>query len=252
MIPETIATLRASINRAYLADENEIIAELLACLDTYDPVTARDCAKTLVNAVRTRKDQQSAIEALFLHEYQLNSREGIVLLGIAEALLRIPDSHTQDLFIQEKLTHADWQSHVLHSDSFLVNLSTRALLFTSQFEDHVLLSGQHWFPVFEQLLSRMGAPLIRTALKQAMQYLALQFVIADSIEEAVYCSEQKTPYRHSFDMLGEAALTASDAERYYQSYLAAITTLAEHAPSTDIYANPGISVKLSALCPRYE
>ncbi|MFZ2312900.1 MAG: bifunctional proline dehydrogenase/L-glutamate gamma-semialdehyde dehydrogenase PutA, partial [Methylobacter sp.] len=206
---------------------------------------------TLVNAVRTRKDQQSAIEA-FLHEYQLNSREGIVLLGIAEALLRIPDSHTQDLFIQEKLTHADWKSHVQHSDSFLVNLSTRALLFTSQFEDHVLLSGQHWFPVFEQLLSRMGAPLIRTALKQAMQYLALQFVIADSILQAVQCSEQKTTYRHSFDMLGEAALTACDAERYYQSYLAAITTLAEHAPSTDIYANPGISIKLSALCPRYE
>ncbi|MFA6162144.1 MAG: bifunctional proline dehydrogenase/L-glutamate gamma-semialdehyde dehydrogenase PutA [Methylobacter sp.] len=251
MIPEIIATLRASINRAYLADERKIIDELLACLDTYDPVTVSDCTKTLVNAVRAKKEQQSAIEA-FLHEYQLNSREGIVLLGIAEALLRIPDSHTQDLFIQEKLTHADWQSHVRHSDSFLVNLSTRALLFTSQFEDHVLLSGQHWFPVFEQLLSRMGAPLIRTALKQAMQYLALQFVIADSIPQAVQRSEQNTAYRHSFDMLGEAALTACDAERYYQSYLAAITTLAEHAPSTDIYANPGISIKLSALCPRYE
>lgn len=251
MTPETIATLRASINRAYLADESEIIAELLACLDVYDPMTVSGCARTLVNAVRAKKDRQSAIEA-FLHEYQLNSREGIVLLGIAEALLRIPDSHTQDLFLQEKLTHADWQSHVRHSDSFLVNLSTTALLFTSRFEDHVLLSEQHWFPVFEQLLSRMGAPLIRTALTQAMQHLAQQFVIADSMQQAVQRSGQNMAYRHSFDMLGEAALTASDAERYYQSYRAAITTLAEHAPSADIYANPGISVKLSALCPRYE
>ncbi len=125
MIPETIATLRAAINQAYLADENEIVAELLAGLDTYDPVTVSDCAKTLVNAVRARKDQQSPIEA-FLHEYQLNSQEGIVLMGIAEALLRIPDSHTQDLFLQEKLTHADWQNHVQHSDSFLVNLSSQS------------------------------------------------------------------------------------------------------------------------------
>ncbi|MGZ8193907.1 MAG: proline dehydrogenase family protein, partial [Methylobacter sp.] len=251
MTSETITILRASINQAYLADESEIIDELLAGLDFYDPVTVSDYAKTLVNAVREKKNRQSPIEA-FLHEYQLNSKEGIVLLGIAEALLRIPDSQTQDLFIQEKLTHADWQSHVRHSDSFLVNLSTNALLFTSRFEDHVLLSEQHWFPVFEHLLSRMGAPLIRTALKQVMQHLAQQFVIADSILQAVQCSGQNPAYRHSFDMLGEAALTATDAERYYQSYLKAITTLAEHAPSADIYANPGISVKLSALCPRYE
>jgi len=170
MTHETIAALRAAINQAYLADENDCVGELLAGLGTYDPVKVSDCAKSLVNAVRAKKDQQSSIEA-FLREYQLNSQEGIVLMGIAEALLRIPDNATQDRFLQEKLTHADWQNHLQHSDSLLVNLSSQALLLTSKFEDHVLLSEKHWFPVFEKLLSRMGAPLIRAALKQVMQYL---------------------------------------------------------------------------------
>ncbi|MGR8997809.1 MAG: bifunctional proline dehydrogenase/L-glutamate gamma-semialdehyde dehydrogenase PutA [Gammaproteobacteria bacterium] len=247
MTQEAIAALRADINQAYLADENQTIAKLLAYLDTYDPVKVSGCAKSLVEAVRTKKDQQTAIEA-FLHEYQLNSEEGKVLLGIAEALLRIPDRRTQDLFLQEKLTHADWRSHLQHSDSLLVNFSTRTLLFTRQFEDHVASSER----IFEQLISRLGIPLIRTALKRAMQHLAQQFVIAESIQQAVLSSKQNPAYRYSFDMLGEAALTASDAERYFQSYMNAIATLAKHASSADIYETPGISIKLSALCPRYE
>jgi RHH-type proline utilization regulon transcriptional repressor/proline dehydrogenase/delta 1-pyrroline-5-carboxylate dehydrogenase len=173
-------------------------------------------------------------------------------MGIAEALLRIPDSATQDLLIQEKLTHADWQNHLQKSASLLVNLSSQALLLTRQFEEHVLLPERHWFPVFEQLLSRIGAPLIRSALKQAMHYLAEQFVFADSIELAAQRSQQKSHYRYSFDMLGEAALTADDAERYFKSYQHAILILAKQASCADIYANPGISIKLSALCPRYE
>ncbi len=251
MTPKSISALRAAINQAYLADESGCVAALSSQLGTYDPRIVGECAKVLVNAVRAKKDQQSPIEA-FLREYQLNSQEGIVLMGIAEALLRIPDSHTQDRFLQEKLTHADWRKHVQHSDSLLVNLSSQALLLTRQFEEHVLLSEQHWFPVFDQLLSCLGTPLIRSALKQVMQYLAGQFVFAESIQQAVERSEEDKTYRYSFDMLGEAALTADDAERYFQSYLTAITTLAEYAPYLDTYDNPGISVKLSALCPRYE
>jgi RHH-type transcriptional regulator, proline utilization regulon repressor / proline dehydrogenase / delta 1-pyrroline-5-carboxylate dehydrogenase len=251
MAHEPLSVLRAAINQAYLVDENDCVAELITQLGTYDPVIVSDCAKTLVNAVRAKKDRQSPIEA-FLREYQLNSQEGIVLMGIAEALLRIPDSHTQDLFLQEKLTHADWENHLQRSDSFLVNLSSQALLFTRQFEEHVLLSEQHWFPVFGQLLNRIGAPLIRTAIKQAMVYLAEQFVFAESIQQAVERSGQDTAYRYSFDMLGEAALTLDDAERYFLSYFLAIEALPGQAQSPDIYANPGISVKLSALCPRYE
>jgi len=247
MTQEAIAALRAAINQVYLASENQIMAKLSAYLDNYDPVIVGDCAKALVEAVRAKKGQRTAIEA-FLHEYQLNSEEGIVLMAMAEALLRIPDSRTQDLFLQEKLTHADWRSHLQHSDSFLVNFSTKTLLFIRQFEHHVASSER----VFEQLMSRLGTPLIRTALKQAMQYLAQQFVIAESIQQAVQHCRQNPAYRYSFDMLGEAALTAVEAERYYQSYIEAIATLAKHASSADIYANPGISIKLSALCPRYE
>ena len=251
MANELLTAMRAAINQVCLADENDCVAELLSQLDTHDPVAVGECAKALANAVRAKKGQQSPIEA-FLREYQLNSEEGIVLMGIAEALLRIPDSATQDRFLQEKLTRADWRKHFQHSDSLLVNLSSQALSLTRQFEEHLLLSEQHWFPVFDQLLSRLGAPLIRTALKQVMHYLAGQFVFADSIGDAVELIEQEPVYRHSFDMLGEAALTADDAERYYQSYLSAIAALAEHAPSADVHVNPGISVKLSALYPRYE
>ncbi len=280
MTQKSLAELRKIVNQAYLADEKHLVSELLYCvwarfalfrkpsprpfnerrggqqlqfapllnisaLNGYDPVLIGESAKTLAIAVREKKHQQSVIEA-FLQEYQLTSREGIVLMGIAEALLRIPDSRTQDLFLQEKLTTVDWQSHLHHSDSQLVNLATRALLFAGDFEAH------HDSPAFEQLLSRMGAPLIRAAVKQAMQHLALQFIFAESIQQAVQRSGQDPVFRYSFDMLGEAALTQADAERYVETYHSAIHVLAGHAGSADIYANPGISIKLSALCPRYE
>ncbi|HEY8035884.1 MAG TPA: bifunctional proline dehydrogenase/L-glutamate gamma-semialdehyde dehydrogenase PutA [Methylobacter sp.] len=280
MTQKSLAELRKIVDQAYLTDEKHLISELLYCvwarfalfrkpstrplhdrrggqqlyfapllnisaLNGYDPASIGECARMLASAVREKKHQQSAIEA-FLEEYQLNSREGIVLMGIAEALLRIPDSRTQDLLLQEKLAGVDWQSHLQHSDSPLVNLATRALLFAGDFEAYHESQG------FEQLLSRMGAPLIRGAVKQAMQHLALQFVFAESIQEAVQRSEQDPVFRYSFDMLGEAALTQADAERYFEAYRSAINALDGHAASADIHANPDISIKLSALCPRYE
>ncbi len=280
MTQKSLAELRNIVNQAYLADEKHLISELLYCvwarfalfrkpsprpfnerrggqqlqfapllnisaLNGYDPASISESAKTLATAVRAKKHQQSVIEA-FLQEYQLSSHEGIVLMGVAEALLRIPDSRTQDLFLQDKLAGVDWQSHLHHSDSPLVNLATRALLFAGDFEAH------HDSPGFEQLLSRMGAPVIRAAVKQAMQHLALQFVFAETIQEAVRRSEQDPVFRYSFDMLGEAALTEADAERYFEAYRSAINALDGHAASADINANPDISIKLSALCPRYE
>ena len=245
MTQKPLAELRKAVNQTYLTDEKHLITDLSAALDNYDPVAIGNSAKTLVTAVRENKHRQTAIEA-FLQEYRLNSHEGVVLMGIAEALLRIPDSRTQDLFLQEKLTGADWQSHLQHSDSPLVNLATNALLFAGDFEAH------HGPQVFEQLLFRMGAPLIRTALKQAMQHLALQFVFAESMQDAVQRSGQDTVFRYSFDMLGEAALTQADSEQYFQAYRSAINAPAGFAASAELYANPGISIKLSALCPRYE
>ncbi len=245
MMQKALAELRKAVNLAYLIDERQLITELSSALTGYDPVSTGDRAKTIVTAVREKKRRQTVIEA-FLQEYQLNSQEGVVLMGIAEALLRIPDSCTQDLFLQEKLTGADWRSHLQHSDSPLVNVATKALLFAGDFE------ADHGPQVFEQLLSRMGAPLIRTVLKQAMQHLALQFVFAESMQEAIQRSQQDSTFRYSFDRLGEAALTQTDSEYYFQAYRSAIDTLAGHAVLADIYLNPGISIKLSALCPRYE
>ncbi len=251
MLDKSLNTLRKNINQAYLAAEDEIMPSLLGQLDAYDPIAVSGIAKDLVNAVRKRHSSQTFIEA-FLREYQLSSKEGIVLMGIAEALLRIPDNHTQDLFLQEKLTQANWRDHLQHSDSFWVNFSSQALCLTRLFEKHSPPPDEHWFPVFDQLLSRMGAPVIRTVLKQAMQYLAERFVFADSIEEAIARSKETPNYRYSFDMLGEAALTANEADRYFQSYEKAIETLSHYASFDNVYANPGISIKLSALSPRYE
>ncbi len=251
MFDKSLNTLRKNINQAYLAAEDEIMPSLLGQLDAYDPISVNGIAKDLVNAVRERHSSQTFIEA-FLREYQLSSKEGMVLMGIAEALLRIPDNHTQDLFLQEKLTQANWRDHLQHSDSFWVNFSSQALCLTRLFEKHSPPPDEHWFPLFDQLLSRLGAPMIRTVLKQAMQYLAERFVFADSIEEAIARSKETSTYRYSFDMLGEAALTADDAARYFQLYEKAIGSLSHYAPFDNVYANSGISIKLSALYPRYE
>ncbi len=158
---ESLPTLRSKINALYLTDETETVHRLLDLLQEYDKEAIKESAKKLVGTVRERKSQQTIAEA-FLTEYQLNSKEGIVLMGIAEALLRIPDVQTQDLFLQEKLTGADWREHLEHSDSFLVNLSTRALVLSSQIEGHVLNAENNWFQIFDELSSRLGVPLMST------------------------------------------------------------------------------------------
>lgn len=246
-----LAYYRGLINQAYLANEAEVINKLVDYLDDYNGPAIQDQARTLATAIRTNKNQQTFVEA-FLNEYQLNSDEGIILMEIAEALLRIPDRHTQDVFLQEKLSKADWHKHLQQSESLLVNFSTQALDLTGKLEHQFKLSEAKHQQLFSQLSSRIGLPLIRTALKQAMQQLAYQFVIAETIEKAIYQAQQKTDYLYSFDMLGEAALTTTDAERYLIAYTHAINELAKQVKSKDPYKNPSISIKLSALYPRYE
>ena len=239
-------TLRSAINQAYLTNETALVQEFLAQLSDYNACNVDACARGLIKAVRSTKKQQTLTQA-FLHEYQLNSEEGIVLMGIAEALLRIPDRATQDRFLADKLTAANWHKHWQHSDSLWVNLSTGALELTGQFEQRLNPIRSHSRHLFEKLLSRLGQPVIRKALRQAMQMLGAQFVIAETIEQAIAESRHHSSYRYSFDMLGEAAITAADAERFYEAYLNAIDKLAVQATSDDIFANPGISIKLSAL-----
>lgn len=246
-----LTRLRQAINQCYLSDEPVMIARLLDYLQDYDAARIAAIARQLVTSVRRDKNRQSLVDA-FLQEYRLSSDEGIILMSIAEALLRIPDAPTQDVFLREKLTGADWRKHLHHSESLLVNLSTGALLISGKLEDFSAPDETHWQHGYEKLLARLGAPLVRTAIKQAMQQLADRFVFADRIESAMRKAESGPDYLYSFDMLGEAALTAADAERYYRNYLTAIERLASQVTSTDIHLNSGISIKLSALCPRYE
>ncbi|MCQ8116485.1 bifunctional proline dehydrogenase/L-glutamate gamma-semialdehyde dehydrogenase PutA [Methylomonas rosea] len=239
-----LAELRQRINQAFTQAEPQAIYGLIATLGDYDSQAIGACSQALIAAVRAEHKQPGIFDA-FLHEYSLNSDEGIVLMSIAEALLRIPDSDTQNLFLHDKLADADWSSHWLHSESVAVNLASGGLWMSGKME---ALIRQR---VFAGLLSRLGEPLIRTAIKQAMQQMAEHFVIAEDITTAVEQAGRNPAYRYSFDMLGEAALTEDDAERYFAAYRHAIVTLAESA-NADLFANPGISIKLSALYPRYE
>ena len=248
MVNLSLSALRKAIDQAYLNDETASVIELMVGLTDYNPADVEALARLLVEQIRADKDKQSVVDA-FLHEYRLDSAEGLILMSIAEALLRIPDAATQDRFLADKLTSAHWQEHLNHSDSMLVNLSTGALLLTGLFERHFKPDGKH---VFDQLLGRLGVPVIRKALQKAMHFLGAQFVMAETIPDALHASQMHPEYRYSFDMLGEAAVTASDAERYFSAYLDAIRQLSHASMTASLFDKPGISIKLSALCPRYE
>jgi RHH-type proline utilization regulon transcriptional repressor/proline dehydrogenase/delta 1-pyrroline-5-carboxylate dehydrogenase len=246
--PQTPA--RAAINHAYLCDESEHLDTLLPLvrLDEAARSQVEKLAQQLVTEVRGMERSQGGVDAL-LHEYDLSTHEGVLLMCLAEALLRIPDAATADRLIQDKLSHAEWQTHLGHSSSLFVNASTWGLLLTGQivkFEDSSSL--------FSRLINRTGEPVIRMAIKQAMRLIGHQFVMGSTIDEALTRSinEDNKRYRHSFDMLGEAALTAADAERYLAAYHNAIATLGNHTTNGALFDHPGISVKLSALHPRYE
>ncbi len=246
-----LETLWDAIDAAYLADQASCLKNLLSRFEGYPEQNILHQAQIWVRETRARHDQ-SRLTTAFLREYQLNSDEGIILMSIAEALLRIPDSRTQDVFLQEKLTAADWQKHLQHSDSLIVNLSTGALLLTGKLEHLAQTNDQDWHAGYERLLGRLGAPMIRTALTQAMHFLAGQFVIAETIGQALAQSRDQSETLYSYDMLGEAAITYNEASSYDQSYHQAISAIAEYARPSQCFKNHGISVKLSALYPRYE
>ncbi len=245
----------AALAAAYRADETEVVERLLAELqlpsDMLDRIAER--ARALVAAVRRKRTGQGGLDA-FLHQYALSSQEGVVLMCLAEALLRIPDAETADLLIRDKLRLADWERHLGKSESLFVNASTWALMLTGR----VIRLGDHkerdLGAVFGRLVARSGEPLIRQAMMQAMRILGGQFVMGRTIGEALERAkaEEGLGYRHSYDMLGEAARTARDAERYLEAYDRAIAAIGQAAAGRGPVASPGISVKLSALHPRYE
>ncbi|RMX03391.1 bifunctional proline dehydrogenase/L-glutamate gamma-semialdehyde dehydrogenase PutA [Legionella jordanis] len=246
---------RARINQAYRMDELTIISELLdkAALDNRQLAAIRDQATSLVEQVRAGRKKSTGIDS-FLTEYSLSSDEGIALMCLAEALLRVPDNETIDSLIKDKLTSADWQAHRGQSDSFFVNATTWALMLTGKVLTPERADGVLSKALFK-LINRSGESVVRKAVDKAMRIMSKQFVTGRTIQEALSRAKKKEAkgYRYSYDMLGEAALTAVDAERYFVAYQKAIEAIGRSVdPKSNVYQRPGISIKLSALHPRYQ
>ncbi|MFC7302419.1 bifunctional proline dehydrogenase/L-glutamate gamma-semialdehyde dehydrogenase PutA [Cognatiluteimonas weifangensis] len=259
-LPPAPAPLRAAITAAWTREESEHVRELLATArqpradwDAADRAAIQATAADLVRRVRARAADQGAIEA-FMRQYDLGSEEGVLLMCVAEALLRIPDPDTADALIRDKLGEADWKKHVGQSDSVLVNASTWGLMLTGHLVDLADATKRDVHGAFKRLLGRLGEPVIRLAVRQAMRIMGHQFVMGRTIEEALARGRKgdNARYRYSFDMLGEAALTAADADRYLAAYRRAIAAIGGSGRFEDVFAAPSISVKLSALHPRYE
>ncbi|STX42111.1 bifunctional PutA protein [Legionella donaldsonii] len=246
---------RAQINKAYRIDELTLMTELIekAALSSEQVVAIRNTATHLVEQVRSERKKSTGIDS-FLTQYSLSSDEGIALMCLAEALLRVPDNATIDSLIKDKLTTADWKAHRGQSDSFFVNATTWALMLTGKVltperADSVLSKA-----VFK-LINRSGEGVVRKAVDKAMRIMSKQFVTGRTIKEALSRAKKKEAigYRYSYDMLGEAALTAVDADRYFTAYKEAIEAIGNSVDErTNVYQRAGISIKLSALHPRYQ
>ncbi|WP_028389509.1 bifunctional proline dehydrogenase/L-glutamate gamma-semialdehyde dehydrogenase PutA [Legionella fairfieldensis] len=246
---------RARINKAYRMDELTLMTELIekAALEGNQVGAIQNRATALIEQIRTARKKNTGIDS-FLNQYSLSSDEGIALMCLAEALLRVPDNATIDTLIKDKLTNVDWQSHRGQSDSFFVNATTWALMLTGKVltpEKSESMLSKALFKV----INRSGESMVRKAVDKAMRIMSKQFVTGRTIGEALSRAKKKEArgYRYSYDMLGEAALTAIDAERYFQSYKEAIETIGKSVDKkTTVYQRPGISIKLSALHPRYQ
>ncbi|MGD2171056.1 MAG: proline dehydrogenase family protein, partial [Gammaproteobacteria bacterium] len=244
--------IRKRIRDAYLADESTVIRELISDAG-FSQAERDEISQVAVDLVsRVRSGGKPSMMENFLAEYGLTTREGIALMCLAEALLRVPDAETIDDLIEDKIAPGNWGEHLGHSGSPLVNASTWALLLTGKIiapeDQKSLLHTLHG------LVKRLGEPLVRNAVGQAMREMGRHFVLGTSIEKATVRARELEAqgYTYSYDMLGEAARTSADARRYHLAYSDAITALSAHCKHADSRDNPGISVKLSALHPRYE
>ena len=245
-------TLRSRITADYRRAERDAVAPLLAeaALSEAALRTTQSLAATLAQAVRAERQKAGGVDALML-EFSLDSREGIALMCLAEALLRIPDAATRDRLIRDKIGSGDWHAHVGRSPSLFVNAAAWGLLVTGKLVDS--RSDNALEQALTSLLRKGGEPLIRKGVDLAMRLLGKQFVLGRTIEEALANAREREArgYRFSFDMLGEAALTDADARRYLAAYEHAIHAIGTAAGHAGVYAGPGISIKLSALHPRY-
>jgi RHH-type transcriptional regulator, proline utilization regulon repressor / proline dehydrogenase / delta 1-pyrroline-5-carboxylate dehydrogenase len=245
-----------AINERYLADEATVVAELLdlARLPAADRAAIRREAAELVTAALRRRTGKTGIEA-FLQQYDLASQEGIILMCLAEALLRVPDADTADRLIADKISTGQWSDYLGEADSLFVNASTWGLMLTGRLVRASETEMRDPASFLKRLVARLGEPVVRTAFRQAMRIMGHQFVMGRNIEEALKRSTDgdAARYRYTYDMLGESALTEPDALRYLESYRAAIAAVGASVKKGAPPASwPSISVKLSALHPRYE
>lgn len=246
--------IRSLIRELHVSDEDRNIENLIQYLKLQEKVREQ-CVEDAAELVRTlRRQKNPGLMETFLGEYGLSTEEGVALMCLAEALLRVPDEATIDMLIRDKIAPANWGKHLGHSASPLVNVSTWALMLTGKVISPK--EAENWDVVgnIRHLLKRAGEPVIRKAVAQSMKILGHQFVLGRDIEEAKQRARgmEEKGYQYSYDMLGEAARTAEDAQKYFLSYSKAIAGISEAAKQSDIRDNPGISVKLSALHPRYE
>src|SRR5471032_3196027 len=226
---QPVPPLRARLRANYLRDESEALADLMAAA-RLEPGAARrvqERARALVENVRVRQKAVTGMQS-FLREYDLSSQEGVLLMCVAEALLRIPDAVTADKLIRDKLSQGDWERHVGRNRSLLVNAGTWGMMLTGKLvsvEPDAAGNPGAWLA---RLAARAGEPVVRMALRQGMKLMAEQFVMGRTIEDALQRSRDadNAPYLHSYDMLGEAAFTDADAQRYLVAYEGAIDAIA--------------------------
>jgi RHH-type proline utilization regulon transcriptional repressor/proline dehydrogenase/delta 1-pyrroline-5-carboxylate dehydrogenase len=247
----TVFTDLHAIDTQTYADQAAVIDRLVTEANLSPDARAAIVASAAGLVRDIRSETAPGLMEVFLAEYGLSTDEGIALMCLAEALLRVPDADTMDALIEDKIAPSDWAKHLGHSTSPLVNASTWALMLTGKvLDDEPKGPAQH----LRAAIKRLGEPVIRTAVSRAMKEMGRQFVLGESITSAMTraAGMEKKGFTYSYDMLGEAARTEADAKRYHLSYSRAITAIAEACTHSDIRKNPGISVKLSALHPRYE
>ncbi len=246
---------RHKINTNYLADEASVVSMLAEIAENSSAVVyeIQFRASDLVETVRSSHKQQGTIEA-FMHQYDLTSEEGTVLMCLAEALLRIPDAETADKLIKDKITTTKWRQHLGRSQSLFVNASTWGLMLSGKILQNYSDDKKPW-EILSKVVNQLGEPIFRTVLKQAMRIMGSQFVMQTDINKAIERSKKHfhQNYRFSYDMLGEAALCKRDTERYFAAYFDALKRLGDSRKDYDnIYQAPSLSIKLSALHPRFE
>ncbi len=254
----TDCPIRQQIRQFYRIDENTAVDYILPLAEVNVSARSRawDRARKMVMKIREDQSGEGAIDAL-LNEYSLSSEEGVVLMCLAEALLRVPDKHTQDELIRDKISQGKWSAHLGNSDSIFVNASSWGLLITGSMVNYNNRQKRESYGLLKKIIGRLGEPVIRKSMNYAMKIMGKQFVMGETIADATEraATKEQQGYVYSYDMLGEGARTMKDADRYLKSYQDAIETIGKVAKSSgknDPRRVPGISVKLSAIHPRYE